>query len=139
MQKKLKIQIFFAFLLLTCFILCENRDVGKKEAAHPGRVCGVNAVGSLFYFFGKFGALFEFNGFAGSDFDSFFGAGVDACAGGFFSNRECSETNESNFFAGGKSSRDGFNSGFESGFGISFGQAGFFGDCIDKVRFVHGD
>ena len=103
--------------------------LGKKEAAHPGRVCGFNAVRSLFYFLGEFGALFEFNGFAGSDFDSFFGAGIDAGAGSFFSNRECSETNESNFFAGGKSSRDGFNSGFESGFGISFGQAGFFGDC----------
>ena len=135
----MKNQIFLLFYFLRALFCVRIEMFGKKEAAHPGRVCGFNAVRSLFYFLGEFGALFEFNGFVGSDFDSFFGAGIDAGAGSFFSNRECSETNESNFFAGGKSSRDGFNSGFESGFGISFGQAGFFGDCIDKVRFVHGD
>ena len=66
-----------------------------------------------------------------------FRCGVDTFASTTFRNRECAETYQGNFVAFSKSVRNVRNNSIESFFSLDFAYAGFSGDSIDQISFVH--
>ena len=116
---------------------------GHKKAAGRGdcgSLMGLNRKkegANLFHGSGQLGALFEFDGFAGCDFDGFFGAGVDAGALTFFYNGEGAEADEGNLVTFGKCFGDSGYSGVKCVLSFNFSEAGLFGDGGNEFVFVH--